>query len=81
MKMAKTKWQIEMDEHARISGALQEGEAKGEAKGEIKGVANTKMDNATRMIARGYDDKEITEITDLTAAEVGQLRLQLCSDK
>jgi hypothetical protein len=68
MKMAKTKWQLEMDEHARIAGALQEG------------VAKTKMDNAARMIADGVSDEKIAQYTTLSILEVSQLRCQLSAD-
>lgn len=49
---------------------LAEGEARGEAKGLEKGKAEGKIEIAQNLIAKGFDEKTILELTGLTVQEV-----------
>ncbi len=55
------------------SRGVAEGEAIGIAKGEAKGRAETLVENARKMKAKGFSVKDIAEITGLATEEIEQL--------
>ena len=57
-------------EQQKLEDAEAKGEAKGRAEGEAKGKAEGKLEIAKMMIAKGFDEKSILEITGLTIEEV-----------
>jgi predicted transposase/invertase (TIGR01784 family) len=70
-------WDSISIEKTYIADAEVRGKAIGEAIGEARGVANVKIAIAINCFKKGFDIKEISEITSLSEAEINKIISEL----
>ncbi len=58
-----------------VEDGMAEGIARGMAKGEAKGKAEANLETARNMLAKGMDEKLISECTSLPIEEVRKLKI------
>jgi len=67
-------WGIKaQDERGKLQAAYEKGEQKGLTEGETKGKLESRLETARKMLSKGYDISEITELTGLSADVISGL--------